>query len=68
MKKMTKVKCDLVLDDEQFDKYTDFLAWLKKDKEQKKKECPKSPTGKHEFVLPPDSFDNPYCKYCYKGS
>lgn len=32
------------------------------------KECPKSPTGKHEYALPPDSFDNPYCKYCYKGS
>jgi hypothetical protein len=30
--------------------------------------CKKSPDGKHHFVLPPDSFDSPYCKYCYKGS
>lgn len=30
-------------------------------------ECKESPTGKHEFVLPPDSFDKPYCKHCYKS-
>jgi hypothetical protein len=30
--------------------------------------CLKSPDGKHEYVPPPDSFDNPYCKHCYKGS
>jgi len=29
------------------------------------KECKKSPTGKHDWTLPPDSFDEPYCKYCY---
>lgn len=22
----------------------------------------------HVFVMPPDSFDQPYCKKCYKGS
>jgi hypothetical protein len=33
---------------------------------EKRPECIKSPTGKHEYVLPPDSFDNPYCKHCYK--
>ena len=30
------------------------------------KKCEKSPTGKHDWTLPPDSFDEPYCKYCYK--
>ena len=29
-------------------------------------ECEKSPTGKHVYRLPVDSFDVPYCKYCYK--
>lgn len=33
-----------------------------------KKECSKSPNGKHKYVSAPDSFDNPYCKYCYDGS
>ena len=28
-------------------------------------ECPKSPTGKHVFIPAPDSFDLPFCKYCY---
>lgn len=28
--------------------------------------CPESKDGKHKFVLPPDSFDSPYCKHCYK--
>lgn len=30
--------------------------------------CEKSPTGDHEFVMPPDSFDQPYCKHCYKSN
>ena len=30
------------------------------------KECEKSPTSRHCWTLPPDSFDVPYCKYCYK--
>jgi hypothetical protein len=29
------------------------------------KECEKSPTGKHEYVPAPDSFEQPYCKHCY---
>ena len=29
-------------------------------------ECVKSPNGEHKFVPAPDSFDLPYCKYCYK--
>ncbi len=29
--------------------------------------CPKSPTGKHEYTMGPDSFDTPYCKYCYNS-
>jgi hypothetical protein len=36
MSKETIVKCDLTLDKEQFEKYTDFLVWLKEDREKKK--------------------------------
>lgn len=36
------------------------------DKFQNKPECPKSPTGKHNWRLPPDSFDSPYCGHCGK--
>lgn len=35
MSRETIVKCDLTLDKEQFDKYTDFLVWLKEDREKK---------------------------------
>ena len=34
----------------------------------KREWCRKSQSGKHEYILPPDSFDQPYCKHCYKGS
>ena len=30
--------------------------------------CKHSSDGKHVFVMSPDSFDSPYCKYCFKGS
>lgn len=33
-----------------------------------KSKCSKSPNGKHQFVPSPDSFDQPYCKYCYKSN
>jgi hypothetical protein len=33
-----------------------------------KSECPKSPNGKHEYILAPDSFDLPFCKHCYKSN
>ena len=39
----TKVKIDLILDPEQFDKWTDFLVWFKKDV-KKKKEKPFIPS------------------------
>ena len=35
---------------------------------KKKIECKNSPTGKHVFIPAPDSFDEPYCKYCHKTS
>lgn len=46
----------------------DTLKYYTTNKKQEKEcpECPKSPNGKHEYILAPDSFDNPYCKYCYK--
>ena len=34
---MVIIKCDLKLDKEQFDKYANFLVWLKKDRKIKKK-------------------------------
>lgn len=34
----------------------------------RKPECESSPTGKHDYVLSADSFEQPYCQYCYKGS
>ena len=34
---MVVIKCDLNLDNEQFDKYADFLKWLKIDKREKNK-------------------------------
>jgi hypothetical protein len=37
-------------------------------KSTKKEFCLKSPTGKHEYTVSSDSFEQPYCKYCYKGS
>ena len=30
--------------------------------------CESSPTGEHEYVMPPDSFDQPFCKHCYKSN
>ena len=36
------------------------------DRRSQPKKCLKSPTGKHEFVPAPDSFDDPFCKYCFK--
>jgi hypothetical protein len=33
----------------------------------KKNECSKSPNGEHEYISAPDSFDLPYCKYCYSN-
>ena len=38
----TIIKCDLTLDKDQFNKYTEFLVWLKKDRELKVSEekCP----------------------------
>ena len=29
-------------------------------------ECKKSPNGKHHYVMSADTFELPYCKYCYK--
>jgi len=40
-------------------------AWYRKNIELNV-ECQESPTGKHEYVSTPDSFDNPYCRHCYK--
>jgi len=36
MSKEVVIKCDLLLDKEQLDKYTDFLVWLKNDRDKKK--------------------------------
>jgi len=31
-----------------------------------KVECERSPNGKHSYILAADSWEQPYCKYCYK--
>lgn len=62
-------------DDGLFPNHTDKDIWIAGFKagysyiinsEDDVKKCKKSPTGKYDWTLPPDSFDQPYCKYCYK--
>lgn len=40
--------------------------WMVKPDKKKKTKCKESPNGEHKYIPPPDSFDLPYCKYCYK--
>lgn len=53
--------------------YTESLISLVDEKKneistkKKKVECEKSPTGLHEYIPAPDSFELPYCRFCYKS-
>lgn len=37
-------------------------------KELGKLQNPKKPRCKHQWVMPEDSFEMPYCRHCYKGA
>jgi len=45
-----------------------IICLPEENKEQKKVKCKKSPDGEHDYIMSSDSFDSPYCRYCYKGS
>ena len=54
------------------DRFYDINGQTKKGRhipiEEHQELCYKAPHKIHEWVMPPDSFDKPYCKYCYKES
>ena len=58
---LTKIEVSLELDHDQFDKFTDFLAWLKEDRETKS-------DGKCHCDFPNFTFDSPMaCENCGGG-
>lgn len=57
-------------DDGLFPNHTDKDIWIAGFKAgylySHEKKCTKSPDGNHEWILPPNEFESPYCKFCYK--